>query len=119
MRARATAQATALSLEEVLTQSIARSLPLLEADLPAHLRSDLAMLSVLSEGELEAVAQSVLDDARQGQLQVLAEANKQGPLSLGEQRQLAQLMHDAERLMLRKAAAQRLLAGRGHAPALR
>lgn len=113
-RARETAQAAALSIEDVLTQSIALSLPPLEDDLPADLRADLAALPLLSVAELQGVAASYLETSRQTQLQDLAETSKHNPLNPAEQHQLAELMRAAEYLMLRKAEAQRLLAGRGH-----
>ena len=50
-RAKETAQAIDRSLEQVLTQSIALSLPALETDLPPNIRSELVALSLLNDDE--------------------------------------------------------------------
>ena len=94
---------------------IALSLPTLEPDLSPALRSELAALPLLSDAELHAIAHSTLDERRQAQLQDLAEACKLRPLTELEQSLLDQLMNEAERVMLRKAEAYRLLARRGYA----
>ncbi len=114
-RAKETAQAIDRSLEQVLTQSIALSLPALETDLPPDIRSELAALSLLSDDELWAIARSTMDERQQDRLQDLAEAQKHRSLTLAEQSDLAQLMDNAERVMLRKAETYRLLARRGYA----
>jgi hypothetical protein len=51
-QAKETAAATSLSLEEVLAQSIALSLPPLEEDLPVDLRAELSALMLLGDDEL-------------------------------------------------------------------
>jgi hypothetical protein len=114
-RVRQTAMAASLSFDEVLAQSIALSLPALERELSAEVRSELAALALLSDTELRGIADSVLDEAAQFRLEDLAALQKQRPLSALEQSELAQLMEDAQHLMLRKAEAYRLLARRGHA----
>ena len=114
-RVRETATASSLSLDEVLAQSLALSLPELERDLVPNLRSELAALALLSDTELQSIADSALDQAQQVRLEALAELHKQRPLSAEEQSDLAQLMAEAQRIMLRKAEAYRLLARRGHA----
>ena len=114
-RVKITAEASARSVEDVCTQSIALSLPELEADLPATLRSELAALPLFSDTELEAIARSTLDEAQQEQLDTLADIQKQRPLTAVEESTLAALMEEAQRIMLRKAEAYQLLARRGHA----
>jgi len=113
-RARETALAASLSLEQVLTQSIALSLPSLEDDLPTDMRSELAALSLRSDDELWAIARSAMDVRQQARLQALADAKKRRALTASEQSTLAQLMDTAEHVLLRKAEAYRLLARRGH-----
>ena len=113
-RASETAQVVDRSLEQVLTQSIALSLPALETDLPPAIRSELASLPLLSDDELWAIARSTMDEDQQTRLQDLAEAKKGRPLTPAEQSVLAQLMDEAEWVMLRKAEAYRLLARRGY-----
>jgi hypothetical protein len=114
-RVKSTAEASALSVEDVCTQSIALSLPELEDDLPSEIRSELAALPLLSDAELETIAHGGLNDEAQDQLEMLAEVQKHRPLSVAEDTTLNQLLAEAHRCMLRKAEAHRLLARRGHA----
>ena len=113
-RAKEAARAVDRSLEQVLTQSIALSLPALETDLPPDVRSELVALPLLSDDELWAIARSTMGERQQAHLEDLAEAQKHRSLTPAEQSDLAQLMDEAERMMLRKAEAYRLLARRGH-----
>jgi hypothetical protein len=113
-RIRETAEAASLSLEEVLAQSIALSLPELEPDLPSDIRSKLAALPLLSDDELWDIANSAMDEEAQAQLEILAELQQQRPLTKTEQTTLSQLMEIAQGTMLYKAEAYRLLARRGH-----
>jgi hypothetical protein len=113
-RAREVAQVADRPLEQVLTQSIALSLPALESDLPATIRSELAALPLLSDAKLWAIARSFMDKRKQARLQILAEAQKHRSLTLVEKAELSQLMNEAELVMLRKAEAYHLLARRGH-----
>ncbi len=115
-RVKSTADASARSVEEVCTQFIALSLPELEDDLPSDIRSELAALPLLSDTELETLARSRMSDDAQGQLEMLAEEQKHRPLSAAEETTLNQLLAEAQRLMLRKAEAYRLLARRGQNP---
>jgi len=101
-------------MEQVLTQSIALSLPALESDLSAAVRSELAALPLLSDAKLWALARSAMDRRKQARLQTLAETQKHRLLTLVEQAELDQLMDEAELVMLRKAEAYHLLARRGH-----
>ena len=113
-RAKETAHAADRSLEQVLNQSIALSLPALETDLPPDIRSELVSLPLLSDDELWAFAHSTMDERQQDRLQELAEVQKHRSLTSAEQSDLAQLMDNAERVMLHKAEAYRLLARRGY-----
>lgn len=113
-RVRQTAQAASRSLEEVLTQSIALSLPPLEEDLPPALRSELAALSLESDEKLHELAALTMAEDLQERLEALAEAKKTRSLSQAEKDELARLFEQAESVMLRKAEVLRLLAHRGH-----
>jgi hypothetical protein len=113
-RAKATAEAFSLSVEEAVTQFIALALPPLENDLPPDLKSDLNALPLYSDAELWQMAHSMMDEEQQIQLETLTELRKHRPLSEGEHATLAHLMEEAQRVMLRKAEAYRLLARRGH-----
>lgn len=113
-RVRETATASSLSFDEVLAQSIALSLPELERELSSNVRLELAALALLSDAELLRIADSTMDEGGQVRLEDLAELQKQRSLSASEQSELAQLMEDAQQIMLRKAEAYRLLARRGH-----
>ncbi len=113
-RARETAQAIDRPVEQVLTQSIAISLPILETDLPPDVRADLVALPLTGDDELWSIARSTMDKDQQTHLRDLAEAQKHRPLTSNEQSDLDRLMNKAERVMLRKAEAYRLLARRGY-----
>jgi len=110
-----TAKAAALSVEEVLTQSVVLSLPTLEDDLPPETRSNLAALSLFSDPQLWRIAESMADADLQQQIETLAERQKHRSLTATEQSRLVKLMSRAQLLMLRKAEAYRLLARRGYA----
>ena len=56
-----------------------------------------------------------MDEWKQARLKDLAEAQKHRSLTPAEQSDLTQLLDEAERVMLRKAEAYRLLARRGYA----
>jgi len=114
-RVKITAEASARSVEEVCTQSIALSLPELEDDLPSTVRAELAALPLLSDAELEHIAHGRMREEDQTLLEMLAEGQKQRSLTTAEEILLAQLLEEAQHLMLRKAEAYRLLARRGHA----
>lgn len=114
-RVKITAEASARSVEEVCAQSIALSLPELEDDLPPAVRAGLAALPLLSDAELEHIAHGRMCEDDQTQLEMLAEVQKQRSLTTAEETWLAQLLAEAQHLMLRKAEAYRLLARRGHA----
>jgi len=114
-RAKITAEASARSIEEVCAQSIALSLPELEGELPSKIRSELAALPLLSDAELGNIAHGHMHEEDQVRLEMLAEVQKQRPLTAAEETTLAQLIEEAQHLMLCKAEAYRLLARRGHA----
>ena len=95
-------------------QSIALSLPELEDDLPSAIRSELAAFPLLSDTELENIAHGTMEEGQQVQLETLTEVQKQRSLTAAEEGTLDRLMAEAQRVMLRKAEACRLLARRGY-----
>jgi len=114
-RIRVTAEASARSVEDVATQSLALSLPPLEESLPVRLQSELAAFSLLSDAELHTIATETMEEDSQVQLEEVAEAQKVRSLTAAEQAALNHLMEEANRVMIRKAEAYRLLAQRSHA----
>ncbi|NJL28573.1 MAG: hypothetical protein HC897_12140 [Thermoanaerobaculia bacterium] len=113
-RVRETATASARSLQEILIRSIALLFPPLEDDLPAELRPELAALSVANDAELRRLAEMSMSPEQQARLEALAEHRKTRELDASEEQALADLMAEAQRLMLHKAEAYRLLARRGY-----
>lgn len=109
-----TAKATSLSLEEVLTQSITLTLPAFESDMPLDIQADLAKLFLLSDVKLWEVANDTMPNKQQKQLETLTRLKKHRLLTPDEQLTLKKLITKAERLILHKAEAKRLLAQRGH-----
>lgn len=109
-----TAAAVARSVQEVVAASIAMSLPPLERDMPPEIRSELRPIALLSADELRRVSHETLSPDRESRLESLAELQKKQPLSDAEHHELAELVEQAQRVMLRRAEARRLLALRGH-----
>lgn len=114
-RIKTTAQATSLTSEEVVKQSVILLLPAFEADIPPNFRLNLIKLPLLNDIQLWKIANSVMDDAHQLRLEELAELQKNQSLSEHEQSELNDLMDEARQIMLCKAEARRILAQRGHA----
>ena len=114
LRVQEAAKATAMTQEEVLAQSIALTLPELEADLPDEVRLEFRALSLASDAKLWEVARSQMESHRQQQLEQLAILQKERALTSSEQTVLARLLKETELLMLRKAEAFALLARCGY-----
>lgn len=113
-RVRETAAASARSVQDVLAASITLSLPPLERDLPPEIRSELRPMALLTAEELRELSRESLSHERQVRLEALAELQKQQALSEAEQAELDDLVKLAQRVMLHRAEARRLLAVRGH-----
>ncbi len=109
-----TASAVARSVQDVVTASIAMSLPPLEKDLPPEIRSELGPMALLDAEELREMSCESLDHDRQVQLESLAQLQKKQALSDAERTELDELVKQAQRVMLRRAEARRLLALRGY-----
>ncbi len=114
-RIRTTAQATSLTSEEVIRQSVTLLLPAFESDIPPNLRLSLAKLSLLNDLQLWKTANSVMKNSQQIRLEKLAELQKHRILTEKEQAELDSLMDEAQQIMLCKAEARRILVQRGHA----
>jgi len=113
-RIRMTAQASSLTAEEVIKQSVTLLLPAFESDMPLHLRLSLAGLALLNDIQLWKAANAVMHESRQIQLEKLAELQKHRSLTKIEHEELDKLTEEAQQIMLYKAEARRLLAQRGH-----
>ncbi len=110
---RISAEASARPIEDLLSQFIATTYPVVEDDLPSDMRSEFAGWLLLSDANLWEIAKSRFDEAKQDKLEELVELQKQRLLVEREQRQFNQLLRESQELMVRKAEAQRLLAQRG------
>jgi hypothetical protein len=115
-RAKDTARASSLTLEEVVATSVAVALPNLEDEMPLRVRESLAKLPLLDDEELQTVADSVMASEEQNRLEELVELQKKQLLTEAEESSLTHLMEQAQLVMLRKAEAYRLLAKRGYTP---
>ena len=113
-RIRMTAQAASITSEEVIKQSVILLLPAFEADMPLNLRLSLAKLALLNDIQLWKAANSVMNESRQIQLEELAELRKHRSLTEVEHTELDKLTDEAQKIMLCKAEAYRILAQRGH-----
>ena len=71
-RIRTTTQATSLTSEEVIRQSVMLLLPAFESDIPANLRLSLAKLSLLNDLQLWKTATSVMKNSQYICLEKLA-----------------------------------------------
>lgn len=111
----AQAQATDRSVDELVVQTLTRSLPpAVENDLPPALRSELQVMEHLSDEVLWQIAQSTMNQDKIALYDVLLERHQAGTLTAEGQEWLTRLREDADTLMLRKAHAYVLLQSRGH-----
>lgn len=116
-RAKYAADALQRPLEEVLTDMLTATLPDVE-NVPPDMQGDLARMTWLSNQELWTIAQSMMTDDHQKQLQNLVELQMERPLSQKEQITLDQLRKEYGRVTLYKARAYALLSLRGGQPLL-
>lgn len=112
----ATARASAQSVDSIVAQSLARSIPPhVAALLPGALRAELDVMEHLSDHALRAIALSVAPPERGPLMDTLIDLKQDGTISPVQQEQLTALSIDSESLMVRKAHAFALLTSRGHA----
>ena len=110
----AQAQAEARSVNEMVVQTLTRSLPPIEDDLPAATQVELKALAHLADETLWQIAQSSMNHDKVALYDVLLERHQAGSLTPEGRDLLTQLREEAETLMLRKAHAYALLQSRGH-----
>ena len=112
-QAKETAAANSLSIEEVLAQSIALSLPPLEDELPPDLRRQLSSLMLLSDDELWDIARAEMAAGQQDRLETLTDSREVRELTVEETLELEAIISEGESVMVKKAEAYRLLSRRG------
>lgn len=112
-QAKETAAAKSLSVEEVLAQSIALSLPPLEEELPPDLRRQLSSLMLRSDDELWDIARAEMEAGQQDRLETLTDSREARELTAEETLELETIISEGESLMVKKAEAYRLLTRRG------
>lgn len=102
------------SLEQLVVQTLSANVPPLPDDIPDNMRDDLIALEAVDDEALWQVAHSVVSAEQHEQLVLLLDKQKAGKITDAERTVLAQLQHEADRLMLRKAYAYILLKWHGH-----
>ena len=111
----AQAQASARSVDEVVVQTLVRSLsPQIEDDLPLSLQEELKAMASLSDEALWQIARGSMNRDKLALYDVLLERHLANTLTPEGQTWLTRLREEAEALMLRKAHAYTLLQNRGH-----
>lgn len=109
------AQAAAQSVDAVIIQTLASSLPpALEPDLPQAVQDELTAMAHLSDEALWAIARSAMNSDSLALYDLLRERKEDGTLTPQGQQWLTQLSQEADALALRKAHAYALLKSRGH-----
>jgi predicted transcriptional regulator len=108
-RARAAAQPVASVVAQTIAQSFAP-----EERLPPALKAELDAMEHLSDEALWTIARSVASPDTLALYDLLIERKQEGALTPEGQQWLAQVAHDTDSLMVRKAHAFLLLKQRGH-----
>lgn len=112
-RARRLAEANDVPIEQVILNWLESALVELPS-LPPDEQAELDALSHLSDDALWTIAREQMPADRQRHMQVLMDRNNLGTITAPERDELAALVEQGQRLMLRKAQAMALLARRGH-----
>jgi len=107
-RAKHAAEALRQPVEDLIIDTLTSTLPVLD-DVPVEMVSEIAAMTHLSEEALQGLATSTLRPERQTLLSELLDKQGRGELDEEEQRELAALMAEYGRLMLRRAKAVALL----------
>ncbi len=100
------------SLEEVLVNTLTVTLPPLD-DVPAEMEAEVAGMAYLSHEILKLIANATMTTKDQKQLDTLLDTQNRGELTPAGQQELAALMAEYGRTMLRRAKAVALLSARG------
>lgn len=111
-RAKQIANRSERSIEDVLVNLLESTLTL--PSLPANEQRELDALASLSDDALWTIAREQMTAPKQQRMQELMDGNNKGILTFSEKSELANLVEDGHRLMLRKAQAVVLLKERGH-----
>jgi hypothetical protein len=110
------AEATYRPIEDVLATTVSVALPQ-SPDLPPDLADDLTAMTMFSDEALWAAADSSLSPSQRRRLNQLSHAGGQRVLSAAESAELAHLVDQYDRAVLRRARALAILAHRGFAVA--
>lgn len=110
-RAKHAAETLKRPVEDVIVDTLASTLPLLD-DVPAEMVGELAAMTHLSDEALHGLANNIMLAERQELLHNLLDKQGRGELDEMEQRELARLMAEYGRYMLRRAKAVSLLIAR-------
>lgn len=98
-------------VEDLIIDTLASTLPVLD-DVPSDMVGEIAAMSHLSDEALQGLATTTLRPERQERLSELLDKQGQGTLGGEDQSQLAALMAEYGRSMLRRAKAVALLLAR-------
>jgi hypothetical protein len=110
--ARQVAQATAQSIEQVLTRRLEDAYTTLSKLLPDE-QAELAALHYLSNDTLRSITREQMPHSTQDRIQGLGDRNSRGIITTDEFEEYTTLVEQGERLMLRKAWAAGVLMERG------
>jgi hypothetical protein len=111
-RAKQAADVLKRPVEDVIVDTLASTLPLLD-DVPVEMVSELAAMIHLSDEALQGLANNVMLEEHQELLHDLLDKQGRGELDEPDQSELAALMAEYGRHMLRRAKAVALLIARG------
>jgi hypothetical protein len=115
-----TAKLSRQSLEEIVTQSLAHSLPPLLKDIPAEYQADVYPLLQMSEADLQQEANQTFAAERWTEYETLLDKKKLTTLTIKEQARLDELRREADVVTFRKGYAAVLLKRSGYySPTLR
>lgn len=112
-RARRLAEKKSLPVEEMLVEQLEKTLIDLPT-LPPDEQAELDALTHLSDDALWTIAREQMDTERQERMKILMERNNMGTISSDEHTELARLVDQGQRLMLRKGKALALLTEHGY-----
>lgn len=112
-RIQRTAQIMRQPIEDFLLDAVTTALPLLD-DLPPELVNDVATLTILNDAALWRSARQTMSQSHQERMEFLMHTREGDALSLKEQRELDELLHEYERIVTIRAQAAVLLQQRGY-----
>jgi hypothetical protein len=113
-KAREVAAQTARPVDEVLRARLEASFTENALDLSDDEQKELQALVYLADDTLWTIAREQMPLPKQSHMQLLMTKNSDGSITEAEYLDLAQLVDQGQRLMLRKAAAMKLLLDRGY-----